>query len=176
MGLNSKGIWEFDESESAAPFSTVLNRLANSVTAALGHASGDTGWTDTGLVYGSNWSSLGGNFPVRYRIKGGVVYWNGLLRRDANLSGGQTSTPLTIPAGVRPNTNRIASCMSSATWSTSNTSGHTHLVINDGSQGPNLRVTILSDGALQVVLPANVSLVSGNWVNLSDIQPYPVGT
>lgn len=141
---------------------------------------GDTGWIDTGIAYGSNWSSFGGVFPVRYRIKREVVYWNGLVRRDANLSGGAASTMFTVTAPVRPDLRKVQSCMSNITWPTGAASAgtaHTHPIIDDGSLGPTVRVTIdETTGAFQVVTAANMPFATGQWVSLADIRPYPAAS
>lgn len=141
---------------------------------------GDTGWIDTGISYLGNWSSFGGIFPVRYRIKREVVYWNGLVRRDANLAGGAASTMFTVPPAARPDFRKVEGCMSNITWPTGAASAgtaHTHAIIDDGSLGPTVRVTIdETTGGFQVVTAPNMPFVTGQWVSLADIRPYPAAS
>lgn len=178
MPLNSAGIWEYEEGESVSPFSVMLNRLSNSITDSLGHAHGDTGWINDGIAYNTNWSDWGGTNPVLYRIKGGVLHWNGLVRRDAGLSGGAAAfTMLTVPAGARPDFQRIAACMSSLTGATgaaSTGTAHTHPLVDSATMGPMVRVTVATNGNIGITTAAGWPMAAGNWVNLADIPPYPV--
>ena len=57
MGLDANGIWIYDESETAAPVSTVLNRLADSVSDVVGPISHDSGWVNIPTALASPWTS-----------------------------------------------------------------------------------------------------------------------
>lgn len=86
MPLDSFGIWQYTESETAAPVSTMLNRLAGSVSDAAGPYIIDTGWVDCALS--ANTTADTGHM-ARARRVGKWVRVEGRLRRDSGTGSAQ---------------------------------------------------------------------------------------
>lgn len=94
MPLDSNGIWQYTEVETAAPVSTMLNRLAGSVSTVVGPLVIDTGWQTIANASGSVVSS---GFPCQVRRKGDWVYAWGRWTRTTNIA---TQVWGSLPAGV----------------------------------------------------------------------------
>lgn len=77
MPLDTNGIWQYDESETAAPVSTMLNRLAQSVSDAIGPLVIDTGPVAVDLVAGI--TAISG-YPVEVRRIGPWVHVQGRVQ------------------------------------------------------------------------------------------------
>jgi hypothetical protein len=92
--LDSNGIWIYDENEDAAPFSTMLNRLGESVSDAVGPYVGSSGWQT--LSVSSGWTVTE---PFRVIKVGALVMLQGLL---TSASSGVTQNIVTLPAGFAP--------------------------------------------------------------------------
>jgi hypothetical protein len=92
--LDSNGIWIYDENEDAAPFSTMLNRLGESVSDAVGPYVGDSGWQT--LSVSSGWTV---DEPLRCIKIGALVILQGVL---SSASSGVTQNITTLPAGFAP--------------------------------------------------------------------------
>ena len=72
MPLDANGIWQYEETETAAPFSTVLNRLASSVSDVLAPHVHDTGWVNVATSLPSPWTG-----SMKARRIGSQVRWKG---------------------------------------------------------------------------------------------------
>lgn len=100
MPLDSNGIWQYTESETAAPFSTVLNRLAGSVSSVLAPFVLDTGWVAVPTTLPSPW--VGSLFA---RKVGSRVEWKGAIEANGTVWGA-INNPQTVvaafPAQFRP--------------------------------------------------------------------------
>jgi hypothetical protein len=110
MGLDANGIWQYDESETAAPVSTVLNRLAQSVSDVVAPISHDTGWVNVATALASPWTST-----LKVRRIGDLVTWKGTVDPNsthwgainnaqtiANISAGGLNLPEFIPVDTVP--------------------------------------------------------------------------
>ena len=53
MGLDANGVWQYTETETVAPFSAMLNRLAGSVSGKIAPLIVDTGWVNLILSSGT---------------------------------------------------------------------------------------------------------------------------
>lgn len=92
MPLDANGIWQYEETETAAPFSAMLNRLAGSVSDAVGPHITDTGPVNVSLAAGI--TSLSGYTLIVRRI-GPVVYMRGRITGlTVDTNNAVTSTPL----------------------------------------------------------------------------------
>ena len=111
MGLDSNGIWIFDESEDVAPFSTFMNKLADSVSDAVGPHVRDTGWVTCTLVDGYTG-------PLRARRIGSRVNLQGVVTPTTNWGAAQANnTPVAasgVPLGSRPSDNLVFYCAGAA--------------------------------------------------------------
>jgi len=69
-------------------------------------SAGDTGWLD--VTFESGYSSLGDSWPVQSRKKNGVVYLQGLVKRDAGNFAADTAytTMFTLLTSCRPASNQ----------------------------------------------------------------------
>lgn len=107
MGLNAQGIWIYDETEDAAPVSTMLNRLGDSVSDAIEPFIGDTGWVALTLL-----SGFGGTLFARRRASN--VFVRGLVTPNtswgASLSDNQICS--TVPTNLRPVSAYVKICAS----------------------------------------------------------------
>jgi hypothetical protein len=72
MPLDANGIWQYEETEAAAPISTMLNRLAASVSGILAPIVHDTGWVTIPTSLPSPWTST-----MKVRRIGSAVRWKG---------------------------------------------------------------------------------------------------
>lgn len=73
MPLDSNGIWQYEETESAAPVAAMLNRLAGSVSDVVAPLIGDTGWEVLPLVSGFSGSLLARRIGSRVNVRGTVA-------------------------------------------------------------------------------------------------------
>lgn len=137
----------------------------------------DTGWTNDGIVWNANWDDFNpaiSNNHLEYRRIGATVHWRGLIERIAG--GGLTSateTMLTLPASLRPSRNVLLDAMTNGTWVTGGASAgtaHTHNVILSTVLGPVPRVVFNATGALQVTVPGQMTINTGDWVTLGGIS------
>jgi hypothetical protein len=98
--LDSNGIWIYDENEDAAPFSTMLNRLGESVSSAVSHVAPASAWTSGAPWLASGYTSNG----LQVRKFGDMVFWRGRLGVSTNWGNANaTNTVATgIPAEYRP--------------------------------------------------------------------------
>lgn len=139
----------------------------------------DTGWTNDGIVWGANWDDFNpaiSNNHLEYRRIGPVVHWRGLIERTGGALSSATETMLTLPTAVRPSRNVLLAAMTNGTWVTGGASAgtaHTHNVILSSVVGPLPRVVFNATGALQVTLPGQMTINTGDWVTLGGIS-YPV--
>lgn len=177
MPLDANGIWIYDEFEDAAPFSTLLNKLAQSTSDAIEAAVQGGTWTNAGILYASNWEDYQpsvSNNHVEYSVVGREVEMRGLVRRAAALSPSQTVTVLTLPAAIRPTRNVITYVMSNPTWVSGGAStgtAHTHAIAASSTSGPILRLAIeASTGNLSLTIPAGVTFAAGEWVSLGGLR------
>lgn len=98
MPLDSNGIWQYTESETVAPFSEMLNRLAGSVSDAIEPlvTPGPVEWTSAGLVAGPGQSLSSAQYMVdalgRVSFKG-ELYGSDPVENDLLL---------TFPASIAP--------------------------------------------------------------------------
>lgn len=62
----------------------------------------DTGWTTSGLVWGSGWSAVASGTwaSFAYRVVGQVVYLNGTVTKATTWAANETV--VTLPVGIRP--------------------------------------------------------------------------
>lgn len=107
MGLNAEGLWIYDELEDAAPVSTMLNRLADSVTDVVTPLIGDTGWVALTLLAG-----FGGTLFARRRASN--VFIRGLVTPNVSWGGGLTDNQIcnTVPVQFRPVAAHVEICAS----------------------------------------------------------------
>lgn len=98
--LNSNGIWIYDENEDAAPFSTMLNRLGDSVTSAISHVAPASAWTPAGPWLASGYTSNG----LQVRKLGDMVFWRGQLGATAGWGNANATNTVstTLPSQYRP--------------------------------------------------------------------------
>lgn len=103
MGLDANGIWQYDESESAAPFSEVLNRLAGSVSDVVEPMvqPGAIPWTNAGLGVGSGLTLSSAAYTVD---PFGLVSWRGEIYGTAPAA---NAVILTIPTEIRPTSRMV---------------------------------------------------------------------
>lgn len=94
MALDANGIWQYTEAETNAPFSTVLNRLAGSVSAAVGPQIHDTGWVAIPTALGSPWTST-----LKARRIGSRVSWKGEVSANGTVWGA-IDNPQTLVSGL----------------------------------------------------------------------------
>lgn len=98
MPLDANGIWQYEETETAAPFSTVLNRLADSVSDAVAPHFPDTGWVNIAIALGAPWTG-----SLKARRIGSRVSWKGSVDPNATVWGA-INNPQTLvdlsPAGL----------------------------------------------------------------------------
>lgn len=183
MGLDANGIWIYDEFEDAAPFSTLLNKLAQSTSDAVEGAVLGGGWSNSGILWGTNWEDYQpavANNHVEYSVVGLDVVWRGLARRTANLSGGGTVVMFTVPdieirpgVSLRPTRQVITGAMTSASWSTgaaSTGTAHTHPIMASATSGPTLRVAVGTNGEVSVTTGTGQTMVADNWVSMADLR------
>lgn len=102
--VNSAGLLRFNSVAAGAnPIAAFTNQgtVTQAQFAALGNSTvADSGWL-TGHTFGTNWSSFGGTWTVRYRkLPSGLVVLQGLAAKSAALA--LPETMLTLPAGYRP--------------------------------------------------------------------------
>ena len=69
---DSNGIWIYDENEDAAPFSTMLNRLGESVSDVVEPLVIDSGWVNLDIA--SGWTAQSGRPPQARYWRGEVIY------------------------------------------------------------------------------------------------------
>lgn len=107
MGLNAEGIWIFDELEDAAPTSTMLNRLGNSVTDVVAPLIGDTGWVALTLL-----SGFGGTLFARRRASN--VFVRGLVTPSVSWGGGLSDNQIcdSVPTNFQPVAPHVDICAS----------------------------------------------------------------
>jgi hypothetical protein len=72
MPLDANGIWQYEETEAAAPVSTMLNRLAGSVSDVVEPIANDTGWVSVPIALGAPWTG-----SLKARRIGSEVRWKG---------------------------------------------------------------------------------------------------
>lgn len=98
MPLDANGIHQYDESETAAPVSDLLNRLAQSVSDAIEPLvqPGPTDWTNSGLVVGAGLTLTGAAYKVD---PFGLVTWRGEIYGPAPAA---NAVILTVPTAIRP--------------------------------------------------------------------------
>lgn len=92
--LDPHGIWIYDENDPAAPFSALLNMLAESVSDAVGPYVGDSGWQT--LSVSSGWTV---DETLRCIKIGSVVYLHGVI---TSASSGVTQNVVFLPDGFAP--------------------------------------------------------------------------
>lgn len=105
MPLDSNGIWQYEESEAASPFSALLNKLASSVSTAFGLLSPvvPIDWTSSGVVAGSGVTLTN----VQYKMdRLGRVSWRGELFR-ASGQPAQNDVLFTFPSDVQPSSRLV---------------------------------------------------------------------
>lgn len=100
MTLNGNGFWIYDESEDAAPVSTMLNRLGNSVSDALDPLTPKGAWTAATPWLAGTYVSNG----LQVRTLGDMVFWRGRLGPGVDWGAANaTNTAMTgIPAQYCP--------------------------------------------------------------------------
>lgn len=100
MPLDANGIWQYQESETdVSPFSTFLNKLAGSVSAAIAPMvqPGPTPWTSAGVSAGSSQSLS----TVQYMVdRWGEVSWRGEIYGGA--APATNGILLNLPAAIAP--------------------------------------------------------------------------
>lgn len=103
MALDANGIWRFEESEPASPFSEVLNRLSDSVSDVVEPMvqPGPIDWTSAGLVVGSGLTLTGAAYKVD---PFGMVSWRGEIYGTAPSA---NAVILTIPTEIRPTSRMV---------------------------------------------------------------------
>jgi hypothetical protein len=94
--LNAQGIWIYEESEDAAPFSTLLNKLGLSVSDVIAELLGDSG--NLGIVLTSGVTNVSG-YALEVRQVGPHVYISG---RAEKATATATQVWGTLPAGISP--------------------------------------------------------------------------
>jgi hypothetical protein len=72
MPLDANGIWQYVETETAAPVSTMLNRLAGSVSTIVAPIVNDTGWVSIPTSLPAPWIG-----SMKARRIGSEVRWKG---------------------------------------------------------------------------------------------------
>jgi hypothetical protein len=97
----------------------------------------DTGWVTTGITYGTNWSGTVGVRKVGKRV---------FLRNSATRASGTSTTPVTLPAGYRPD----------GTW---------NIICRSGTL-PALTVAIGTDGVITV----GGAYTTGDAVHFSNVS------
>lgn len=100
MGLDLNGIWQYEETETAAPVSTMLNRLAGSVSNVVAPISHDTGWVNVPIALPSPWTG-----SLKARKVGNLVSWKGsVVPNSTNWGAVNNSQTLVdpIPANFLP--------------------------------------------------------------------------
>lgn len=161
-------VWSAGETLTAADLNSNFSQKQNTIV--------DTGWTNTGLVWSANWedyqptTSAGNHFE--YRKFGPVIKFRGLVRRVNSDISSATETILTLPASLIPTRTEIFELMTSGAWVTGAQSAgtaHTHNVFSSTVSGPVLRTTFNSSGTVQVVIPAQVNIVVGNWITFAPV-------
>ena len=96
MPLDANGIHQYTETETAAPFSTLLNRLAGSVSNVLGPVVNDTGWVAIPTALPSPWTS-----SLKARRIGSVVRIKGEVSANGTVWGA-IDNPQTIVTDLDP--------------------------------------------------------------------------
>lgn len=141
----------------------------------------DSGWTQEGLVFGTNWESFmpSGENVVEYRRVGWRITARGLVRRiGSDMVGsvaGNLSTMVSLPGANRPLRQEVYSNASNANVSTgAATAGtaHTHRVFQSTVTGAPLRVTMNATGGISVHVPDGQTLAVGQWVSLAGVDFY----
>lgn len=113
MPLDSNGVWQYEETETATPFSTLLNKLASSVStqvgllrAAVAPVVGTITPTSGTWKLGTSPTGVGGPYVV---LRGQAAVLGGAVRRDGTSPTGVTSALIgMLPAGSRPGTLIVA--------------------------------------------------------------------
>lgn len=90
MPLDVNGIWQYEETETAAPFSTVLNRLADSVSDTVAPHVHDTGWVTIPTSLASPWTA-----SMKARRIGSEVRWKGSVDPNSTVWGA-INNPTTV--------------------------------------------------------------------------------
>lgn len=90
MPLDANGIWQYTESETAAPFSAVLNRLAQSVSDVVEPHVHDSGWTPIPIALPSPWTG-----SAMARRVGHLIEWKGNILPNAT-NWGAINNPQTL--------------------------------------------------------------------------------
>lgn len=100
MTLDANGIWIYDESEDAAPVSTMLNRLGQSVSDAVAPLTPPGSWTAATPWLNNGFVSNG----LQVRTFGALVFWRGRLGPNTDWGAANaTNTALSgIPAQYCP--------------------------------------------------------------------------
>jgi hypothetical protein len=96
MTLDANGIWIFDESEAAAPVSTMLNRLGNSVSDAVAPLTPPSSWVAATPWLNSGFVSNG----LQVRTFGALVFWRGRL--GPNVDWGAANSTNAAMSGIPP--------------------------------------------------------------------------
>jgi hypothetical protein len=78
MPLDAYGIWQYEETEAAAPFSVLLNKLAGSVSAVVAPHLTDTGWVTIPTTLASPWTA-----SLKARRIGKRVSWKGTVEPNS---------------------------------------------------------------------------------------------
>lgn len=137
----------------------------------------DTGWLDDNVTWEAGWEDYqpvaAGSNHFEYRRIGSIVYLRGLARRITSSLTSASVTMFTLPVGFHPSRSVITSGMTNGAWVTGAASAgtaHTHNVISSSVSGPVLRLTVNTTGAVQVVVPAQVTIAVDNWVTVAGIS------
>lgn len=90
MPLDVNGIWQYEETETVAPFSTMLNRLADSVSDTVAPHVHDTGWVTIPTTLPAPWTS-----SLKARRIGSRVSWKGSVEPNST-TWGAINNPQTV--------------------------------------------------------------------------------
>lgn len=90
MALDANGIWQYQETDAAAPVSTMLNLLADSVSDVVGPHTHDTGWTTVPIALASPWTG-----SLKVRKIGSRVNWKGSVDPNST-TWGAINNPQTL--------------------------------------------------------------------------------
>lgn len=92
------GVVQYVSQEDAG---TLWQRVGTAWSQVFPVPTSDTGWTTTGLVYGTGWTSAAAGQwqPFAYRLKDGVCYLNGVLSKS---TWPIQDTAVTLPVAARP--------------------------------------------------------------------------
>lgn len=154
--LDAEGVYRYDETDDASPFSDLLNLLAGSVSTVISglrnritslENPADTGWVpitpaNTGNA-ATSWNAPTGGSAMQVRKRLGRIQWRGVQRNNSGVIAAGTHTIGTLPVGMAP---PAAHYCFVPGW-----------VSGGAGPSPVVEIIVSSTGTIQAVVPGNTT-------------------